>query len=748
MRRILICIKCREAALPHFLETILKFRRNPIAILMGAMLAAPAIAGSTADAKPVSADLSLQEVTVTATRSAAAVNTVPQTVTIIKREQIEQQAAAGSGLGDVLGKLVPGFGVGRESPSTFGQNFRGRNISVLIDGVPQSTNRNGARVLTLIDPGAIERVEVIHGASAVYGDGATGGVINIITRKAKDGEFNQETEVGASVSLTHPKDSVGKNIRHMISGKKGAVDFLTNISYEQTGAFFDADGDRVPPAGTGQGSLAETGSYNVLGKLGLDLSPAQRLQLTVNAYKAEQDTDYATDTSVPATPHRAYKAGSIQGLTLDEKERTENLTSSLDFNDKDVLGSKMHAQVFWRDYKTVYSPFSRHDGAGQGPAVFQSFIDSRKTGGRLEFDTLLSDKHSITANWGLDFIDEETSQSGYVHDLAAYKNSGGTVFQSTGETRDWVPPYGVRSKAAFGQFEWQATDRMLVRTGVRRELIDVKVNDYINITNGAVQGGNLQYGDTLFNIGAVYDVSDSINVFAGYNQGFSLPDIGLFLRNAPNSSSVQTLNTKPQKVDNYELGIRGNWATTRASASVFVSESDLGARSGGMNQPPQRAPERMYGLEATLDKTILKTLRSGGTFTWTEGKKFSKDGTEIGYLGNDAISPLKLTAYVEHDTTPTWMNRLQVTYSGMRDRFNGNTTNLYKNRIEDYAVLDWLSQYRLSKRGTLTFGINNLLNKQYHNVFAQTLVTPGVYDNTRYAAASGATAHVSYRHAW
>lgn len=723
----------------------MKFRRKPLAILMGTLFATSALAGDAADTEPV---LQLQEVTVTATRSEAAINTVPQTVTIIKREQIEQQAAGGGGLGDVLGKLVPGFGVGRESPSTFGQNFRGRNISVLIDGVPQSTNRNGARVLTLIDTGAIERVEVIHGASAVYGDGATGGVINIITRKAKDGELKHETEMGGNMSLTHPEGSVGKHIRHSIAGKKGQVDFLTNISFDQTGAFFDADGDRVPPAGTGQGSLAETGSYNVLGKLGFDLSTERRLQLTVNAYKAEQDTNYATDTAVPATPHRAYKARAKQGLTLDENERTENVTSSLDFNDKDVLGSKMHAQIFWRDYKTVYSPFKRHNGTGKGPAIFQSFIESQKTGGRLEFDTLLSDKYSIIAIWGLDFIDETTSQSGYVHDLATYTNSGGTVFRSTGQQRYWVPPYNIRSKAAFGQFEWQATDKMLWRAGVRRELIDVKVDDYINITDGTVKGGDLKYADTLFNVGVVYNVSDSINVFAGFNQGFSLPDIGLFLRTAPAGSSVQTLNTEPQKVDNYELGVRGNWAATRASVSVFLSNSDLGARSGGLNQPPQRAPEQIYGIEATLDKTLMKTWRSGGTFTWTEGKKFDMGGQEIGYLGNDAISPLKLTVYVEHDTSPTWMNRLQLTYSGVRDRFNGNTTNLYKNRIEDYAVLDWLSQYRLSTRGTLTFGINNLFNKQYHNVFAQTVVTPGVYDNTRYAAASGATAYLSYKHAW
>lgn len=100
----------------------------------------------------------LAEMTVTATRSEALVNSVPQSITVVRREEIEQQVSAGSGLGDILGKLVPGFGLGRESPSTFTQTLRGRNINVLIDGVPQSTNRNGARILTLIDPSAVERI--------------------------------------------------------------------------------------------------------------------------------------------------------------------------------------------------------------------------------------------------------------------------------------------------------------------------------------------------------------------------------------------------------------------------------------------------------------------------------------------------------------------------------------------------------------------------------------------------------------
>ena len=710
-------------------------------------VAISAVCSAAAHAQASGPQAALSEVTVTATRSEALVNTVPQSITIVRRDEIEQQVSAGSGLGDILGKLVPGFALGRESPSTFTQTLRGRNINVLIDGIPQSTNRNGARILTLIDPSAVERIEVIRGATAIYGDGATGGVVNIITRKGS-GPVSHVTEVGANLSLSHPSDSLGSLVRHTSSGSTDRIDFLANLAVEQSGAFFDADGDRIPPSGANQGSLAETRSYSLLGKLGYALDANQRLQLTAQAYKADQDTNHTTDPAVPATPLRGHKSRAISGLELDRKEGTENALFSLDYFNKDVWGSKLHAQLFTRDYKTVYAPFRRHDGTGAGPQVFQSFIDSSKDGARLELDTVLSARHGVTLSWGADHIRETTSQSGYVHDPAIYAASGGRVFQSTGQTATWVPPYDIVSTGVFGQFEWQASDRLLLRGGLRHEAIDVDVNDFTNLNGGRVGGGDKSYSDTLYNLGAVYDVNDRINLYASYNQGFSLPDMGLTLRNAATGSSFASLNTQPQVVDNYEIGVRAHWDRTQASLAFFWSENELGARSGGLNAPVLRAPEKIYGFEATLDHQISRDWRAGGTFSWVEGKKYTASGSEIGYLGNDAISPPKLTAYLEHQTTPAWFNRLQLAYSASRDRFSPTSTSPYQNRIDAYTVLDWVSHYKISRKGTLSFGINNLLNRQYHNTFAQTVVTPGVYGNSAYAAASGATLHATYKHAW
>ncbi|HEY9847475.1 MAG TPA: TonB-dependent receptor plug domain-containing protein [Candidatus Caenarcaniphilales bacterium] len=112
---------------------------------------------------------------------------MPRSVTVVPQQQIQQQAAGLRDLSDILGKSVPGLAPTNQSLSEFGQTLRGRNPLVLIDGVPQSTNRNAGRNLRAIDPGLIERVEVLRGPTAIYGDGATGGIINMITRSGQEG---------------------------------------------------------------------------------------------------------------------------------------------------------------------------------------------------------------------------------------------------------------------------------------------------------------------------------------------------------------------------------------------------------------------------------------------------------------------------------------------------------------------------------------------------------------------------------
>src|SRR5262245_47666767 len=72
-------------------------------------------------------------------------------------------------------------------------------VTVLVDGMRINTAQGGAVDFSTIPLDAIERIEVIRGgASAQFGSDAIGGVINIITKKSKKGQFIEAAVGGGS----------------------------------------------------------------------------------------------------------------------------------------------------------------------------------------------------------------------------------------------------------------------------------------------------------------------------------------------------------------------------------------------------------------------------------------------------------------------------------------------------------------------------------------------------------------------
>ena len=123
-------------------------------------------------------------VVVSATRTDTPVSELSRSVTVVDEQQIREQASLDRNLGTILSRTVPGFGPSTEANSNFGQTLRGRKFLVLIDGIPQSTPLNDqSRDLNTIAPSSIERIEVVRGGTAAYGFGATGGLVNVITKK-------------------------------------------------------------------------------------------------------------------------------------------------------------------------------------------------------------------------------------------------------------------------------------------------------------------------------------------------------------------------------------------------------------------------------------------------------------------------------------------------------------------------------------------------------------------------------------
>ncbi|MGH9457157.1 MAG: TonB-dependent receptor [Thermoanaerobaculia bacterium] len=658
-----------------------------------------------------------ETVTVSASRSRVPLAELSSAVSVVSGERLRDELRTSRTIADALGKLVPGLAPGSGSASLYGQTIRGRGVQVLVDGIPLTTLRNGSRDLVAIDPSSIERVDVLRGTTAVYGDGATGGLINIVTRTAAGKETSFETTLSTRAGLTGSSESLGGRLAQSISGATGRLQWRADVALDRTGASFDAEGDRIQPDPYGQGGVDDAEAASLLTKLAWNFDAERSLHFSALAYEMEQDTEWTTDPSVNSLPTLSVKSRPIRGLDMEHPQGSTNQLLRLAYEDADLLGSRVALQAFARDYQTVFTPFDGRSLAIYGHKIFQSRIESESTGLRLDAESRLPVR-GLTLFWGADATSEKTEQPVWIIDPAAWDASGGRTIRAT-DDRPWVPLIDKQSRAAFAQLEWMATPRWLFRGGLRYDGVDAGIPTFTTLTGAVIDGGARSWSDALFNIGIVFYARPDTRIWGGFSQGFSLPDIGLVLRSAPPGATLDTLPFQPQIVDAWEAGTstdRGNWS---ASFAAFYNTSEHGTSTAGFNQPVVRAPERVYGFEITGAFDFDDRWRTGGTVAYNEGKSDpNRDGVYT-WLNHYRIAAPNATAFVEHETRSWWTNRLSVLWSGDRDRFPGSTR-FGERPIESYTVVDWLGSFELPY-GSLDVGIENLLNAEYFVRDAQLL---------------------------
>jgi iron complex outermembrane receptor protein len=666
-----------------------------------------------------------ETVSVTATRVATPAAAIPASVTVLDGETLNEQAALTRNLHTILGKTLPGFGLSRESESSFGQNLRGRGMLVLLDGVPQNFElRQGALdELSRIDPSRIARVEVVRGASAAYGSEAAGGIINIITKSGARTTPSFTTEIGTSFSTTHSGDSGSFRLFQDAAGIVGRTDYFAAIGVDRTGSDFDAEGDRLPeifPVGNSENTAVDLG-----GRVGVKAGTQQRIGASVHLYWARKDVGFgSTDGIAGVQKARAVELPVGIGVPEDvgfaaERPYKRQGTYAVSYDHADIGGSQVTAQLLHLHYRRLNDYFDF--GGGQLNPQF------RKTGARLDVQTPLRFANGATLTWGTDYVF-------YRHEEPV--NTGFT----------WTPPLDQQSLAGFAQAHIPIGARVTIRGGMRYEDFTVTVNDFRqNPAFGArsVRGGTLDYDATTFNIGGVVSAADGLQLFAGFNQGFSITQVGRLLVNTA-LPSVAEARPEPSKVDSYEVGFRSSLSRTQLTLAGFYATSDLGtslvARATG---PPEviRAPERTFGVEATVDVQPIAAWRVGGTASWQDGKQDPDFNGTFTPMPGWRIAPVKVGGYVEHDTLARWRNRFQVTYSGARDEFPGSTA-FGEGRVEDVTLVDFVTSVRFS-RGTVRVGVENLANAFYFPPINQAF-----NDGFNYIAGRGRTVSVSFAVPW
>lgn len=652
---------------------------------------------------------------ISATRTSQPASSIAATVTVIDGEEIRQQLAVADSLSDVLGNLVPAFSPSRQKLTSAGETLRGREPLYLIDGVPQSNPlRNGSRASYTIDPLMIERIEIIHGASAIQGMGASGGIINIVTKSASDGA---QHEVAAGVSAPTSETSEGLSYRsgYLFRTTSGDWRVVAGAQLRSTGMYVDGNGDLIG-ADIAQGDTQDSESYDLFTKVGYQLDANQDLELMVNHFNMQGNGDYS-----PIAGSRVDGIATTSVKLPADGEPAENkvTTATLTYKNTDVLGGALNWQLFSQDFSALYGggTFGTFQDPAYGEIVFdQSRNDSNKIGSRLTMNWRNVAEGPIDFTAGLDYLRD-------------------TTFQELAQTsRKWVPETTFNNWAPFAQVRF-VQDALTISGGLRYEYGKLKVDDFTTLysyNSTFVAGGEPSFNELLPNLGAVYEFNDSWRAFASYSEGFSMPDVGRVLRgiNTPGLSVDSFLNLQPVIADNREVGLEYLGQSLRASLSYFTSDSDLGARlqadADGFFSV-QRERTEIDGFEFAATYALNSDTSFGLNYADTDGE-YDSDGDNAvdTKLGGRNIAPRRLNVHWLQNWTAQISSRLQWNQLYDRAIYSGAQA---INNFDGYNTLDLQLNYETYDYGLFTVGVENVLDEFYFTYYAQTAGA----DTTNYA---------------
>ncbi|MDC0205527.1 TonB-dependent receptor [Pelagibacteraceae bacterium] len=258
-------------------------------------------------------------------------------------------------LGDILGDDTPSFNSFQTGGhgSASGIQLRGlpkRYSTVFIDGVKQSDPSSVSNDFDFshILKNQISRVEILHGnQTSVYGGGAIGGTINIITKKGKPG-FQKDISYNTASNKTH-------NLALSMSGANDKNDFYIGLERFIT-AGISAMNTNDENDDYRNNSLVANYGYKFNDKLKLENSIRYtdgylQYDTTGNVTHVRKDSD---------EQHQNELSGSVSFIY----EPNEQLTNRLTYSKYDIertYNTYKHAQDYYGGYRNALNYFGNYN---------------------------------------------------------------------------------------------------------------------------------------------------------------------------------------------------------------------------------------------------------------------------------------------------------------------------------------------------------------------------------------------------
>ncbi|MBD8893279.1 TonB-dependent receptor [Roseibium litorale] len=709
-----------------------------LALTTTALLSAlPALAQDGSDTRTAT---TLDQIVVTAGRNEAEISTLAQSVVVIDQEQIENANFGSTDAADLIARLVPGFAPSNQTLSGASETFRGRDVLIMVDGVPRNTPlRDNSRILSMIDLSTIERIEVVNGSSSLYGAGATGGTINFITKRGLEDGIRTTITTGVSAYTQDIGNSIAPQVSANVEGRIRQFDYFFSVSGDMTRKAYDGQGrEMASDAMLGQGGADRTKQGNLFTKLGYE-NEGRRFDLSFDWTYLEQNPDWLTNYNTsPVSPD--YSSPYV-GDPL--KEDSKYLTGK--FTDENFALGKLAVTAFYNSIEKQ-SPFNTlssvnsivyYSGNRTSPTspYNQSVLNSERAGINATVNSAVDWlRQGANLTWGIDYTYDHTTQE---------LTDGTTV----------ISPMTQNQIGAFAQLEVPVTDRLTLQGGARFDQFFLTVDDFVR--PAAVQyrsssaytlwpavnvtGGDFNYNSPTFNLGAVFDITEEAQAFANFSQGYSLTDIGSFTRRAGVNSlseicaaygalaaaygcsgsptyaiNYASIAPEPQLVNSYEAGLRGDWGRFRGMVSAYLSTSENGVSYNVTTNQVSQQKELIWGVDASASADVLDNLTLGTVFSYVEGK-YDADGDgeiEAGeYLPNNRIpNNYKINVFGEMRFMYDIMARAEVEYLSGR--------NVTSQDLPEVTLVNLGLSKDFGKSGKLSLAVRNVFDTSYVNPVA------------------------------
>lgn len=658
-------------------------------LLLTAASCTAALLAASSNAQP-----RLDAVVVTATGREVDPVETPQAVEILSPDRASAAAPAGE-----MFRGEPGLAV--QSDGAWGQNpvLRGlkkESVVVLIDGVRLNSAQPQGAIASFLDLGLLERAEVVKGpGSVLYGSGALGGVVNLLTPEAR---FSAQPRTSGRVGLG--AGTVDESLSGALLVERSSADHALALG----AAARDAGDYRSPD---GRERLTGYRSDTLLAKYRYRLSEGTSLRLNVQRH-ADHDVWYPGSARTGGQPGGAGIAPPLGTVTIHSPEQRRELYEA--GIDTDVGPGKLAAEAYRHD---VFRQI-RARSANTGRDYVRNDVTFATDGLRAKY-LLPAAEHLLTLGV------ETWRMRG---DPERYIDNNPPLFDNN-VRNDPFDRASLRASGAFVQDEVEF-GRTRVVAGAR--LDRVAGDAHRKGTGPTAQTTGLDHSDTTmsWSLGAIHSLTPKLGLYANLGRAYRAADMRERFEDSARGDGyyhVGNPQLDPERSTSVELGVKGRETRFEYRLAAFYTRIDdyiagrvTGATHPGTGLPLKRTENldevTIHGVEGSAS-VPLGAFVADAAFTWLRGQNRQDD--EPLYQ----IPPPEVRVGFGQPAGPGFHWRAQLRAVARQNRVATRFSAGTENPTPGFVTADLRFGWRFGRigamqRASLDVRVVNLFDRRYH----------------------------------